>query len=201
MYTKPPVIQWTDRLLMAPWRYMDFHGRSPNAGAFANFIHVPETKILAISMGAAGALNIGARGLLTMLAMAGAITAVRSLSRSFHAARASHYLDTAPDGIIPLQPQTKEILRRVRPSLTKIFTTSTPLAGGICIGMTVGGYDTGITAATGAMVFMYDTTRGLAARYRVDRLIKSDWNYMVGRAPPEPAKQKEAIGIPAPAPG
>ena len=201
MSGKKPFILWNDRLVMAPWRYMDFHGRSPNVGALSNFISLPETKMMAISLGAAFALNANTRAMIPLLTTAVGVTIVRSLSQSFRAARTAHYLDTAPDKPIPLQAQTCEILRRVRPSLTRIFTGAVPMATGIAIGMKLGGYENGIVAATTAMVFMYDATRGLAVRYRIDRIIDNDWNYMVGRAPPEPTKQKEGAGLLAPAPG
>ena len=205
MGRKSVLIDSADKLLMAPWRYMDIHGNSQSMGRFSNFIHQPETKILALTASAATLLNMGVKETLAVLLAAGLTLTAKGINNAIMARTARpNYLDSYPETPIRLSPQTKKLLEIERPKLGHVFWDSSKSAMAASIVGMAAQADSFLIAVTTGSLFAYDFTRNMAVRYRFDRLLKDEWNFLVGSAPREPAAQSVHLslgaGAPAPAP-
>ncbi len=202
MTKKPLHIEWTDQLLMAPWRYMNMRGRHVHASPLMNYINLPETRALIVSTVAACALNTGVKETAFILGGAAYSLAMKKFAemRFPSVAMNGAYLDTAPEGKHKMPPgERKKFDDLARVTKTRFVMS---LMNGVfpAAMATVAGAEPLTAACIGVMRTLHVGMEPLALRYRINRVAQGHWDLIPGRMKPEPETAHASASAAAPVP-
>lgn len=187
MSKKSSLIEWSDRVLFAPWRYMDIDGNNTDQGTFANFIHKPELKVAILSTAALTSLNFSALQTAQFLLMGTIATAAYTLGEA-------SIKKSLPAMHVDAYPQKPRALKKDMRTLIEALQSETPkklLANAFTAAMGAGAGklatgDNLLTLKCGLFIAAFLGTKTLADHYRLTRIFKEEWNLMVGNRPREP---------------
>lgn len=196
MKQKSSLIAWSDRLLFAPWRYMDFQGNNAHAGPLVNFINKPEAKAMALASASLAAINFSVMDTLQFLGIGGSVIAATGMAHYFRPDTDRHYsVDAYPDTPVPLHDTQRAQLEKDAGSST--------MSSGVNLGMNFAaaaglyglqklvGLPDDIALKSSLAVLSYLEVRALALRYRIQRVLKEEWALCIGAPPEEPAYEPE----------
>lgn len=174
---------------------MDFKGRSASNGWLLNYLHKPETKVLALSAAGVAALNGGVRNTLLLLITAGSTFAVKAVSDAWSykkGAADDYFLDAYPDKPIQLDYTVVDKLLMANPPVNKLLSNASfSAAAGAGTSIAING-DPFFVGAMASTLFVYGAAEDMAIRYRIKRVLKGDWDIHVKIPPPPEAKPESA---------
>ena len=204
MTQKSKHIELADKLIMAPWKYMNLDGSSPSKSFLLNLVHKPETKITLLAGVSVAALNISLESSIMNLIYPAVVVAVYGLSSKFMRPPAikGAYIDTNPETEVKLGEGSKALLSKVKKGVFRnLFSASAAgaLSTGIVNYLTPQDMSIVQQASNFLAISTYIFSRDASQDYRIERLIQGHWSLSAGSAPREPELEKTEFKVQAPA--